>query len=162
MESYFPAFTALVGTVVGGLITASVTFWNSRLAHRNAQKQFLFQNSKAFSELLAAGHLPRSGDVPPECQKRLEECRRLRQVAIETYLFLPAEILREYVKTYGDAAVKATTAESLHGLPQADRAFLNTLKKTRSWLTGQPEEPDFPFVLPCVDWNVEERRCASR
>jgi len=45
--------------------------------------------------------------------------------------------------------------------PPKEAAFFNTLRMTRSWLTGEPMEQDFPFVLPCANWKKEEEKCAG-
>ena len=96
---------SLLGVIIGGCIAAGTGAWTTYLAALwaadNQRKQFLFERAQSFSEFIALQYLPRSGDVPPECQTRLEECRRLRQSAVQIYLFLPYAAQKELIKSYG-------------------------------------------------------------
>ena len=140
------------------MIAIATAYLAAGWAAEAQRKQFLIERSEAFSELLSLHYLPRSGSVPQECQTRLEECRRVRQTAIQTYLFLPTPIQSELVKSFGPAAVAGVSPGSAKGLAPELTAFNNALRLTREWLTGYRDR-DFNFILPCGDWKVEEKEC---
>jgi hypothetical protein len=150
----------LGAVVLGGLITVGANYLTSRWTADAQRKQFLIERSQAFSEFLALNYLPRSGDsdAPPECQTRLQECRELRQTAIQSYFFLPTNVQEELVKSYGDKAVAATSSSNVTGQTAESLAWDNTLRFTREWLTDQSDK-NFNFVLPCANWVVEEKKC---
>jgi hypothetical protein len=152
---------SLAGVVVGGLIAIATAYFSAQWAADNQRKQFLFERAQVFSEFLALQYLPRTGDVPQECQARLEECRRLRQSAVQVYLFLPTVAQNELVKSYGPDAVAAVAPDKTRVLPPEATAFNNALKATRQWLTGEKEE-NFNFILPCANWAVEEKQCKKQ
>ena len=152
---------SLAGVIVGGFIATATAYFSAQWAADNQRKQFLFERAQAFSEFLALQYLPRAGDVPQECQTRLEECRRLRQSAVQVYLFLPTGAQRELVKSYGPEAAAAASPDKAKGLPSEAVAFNNALKATREWLVGD-KESNFNFILPCANWSIEERQCKKQ
>jgi hypothetical protein len=149
---------SLIGVVIGGFISVAATYFASQWTADNQRKQFLIERSQSFSEYMALQYLPRSGDVPQECQVRLQECRQLRQSAFQIYLFLPNNAQRDIVKSYGPKAVEATSSVSGQNLPPEVAAIDNALKDVREWVTGE-KVSDFNFILPCAVWKVEERMC---
>jgi hypothetical protein len=156
-----PLIGPLIGVVIGGLISAGTAYLTSRLTAEGQRQQFLVERSQAFSEFLSLYYLPLSGSVSQECQTRLEECRRLRQEAIQTYLFLPTPIQKELIRSFGPDAVAAVAPNAVKGLKPEAAAFDNALRLTREWLTGY-KDADFNFILPCADWKLEEKQCAKK
>jgi hypothetical protein len=152
---------SLVAGVVGSLLTLGVTYLATGWTAEAQRQQFLIERSQAFSEFLSLQYLPRSGSVPQECQTRLEECRRLRQVAIQMYLFLPTPIHTELIKSYGPEAVTAVSLGNDKNLTPGTKAFNNTMRLTREWLTGQKDDK-FNFLLPCGDWKTEKKQYAKK
>src|SRR3954471_2252474 len=124
---------SLAAVVVGGLLTAAVTYLSTWWTAEAQRRQFLVERSQAFSEFVSLQYLPRSGSVPQACQTRLEECRRIRQVAIQTYLFLPSPAQRELIKSFGPEAVIAVSPESTKGLTSEATALNAALRLTREW-----------------------------
>jgi hypothetical protein len=150
----------LLGVVIGGVITAIIAYFSAQWTADSQRKLFFYKQTQSFSEFLALQYLPRSGEVPPECQTRLEECRRARQSAVQMYLFLPTAAQKELIKSYGPQAVKMSSAGSENNLSQEAKAFDNALKEIRQWLTGE-SDTDFTFILPCADWKSEEKLCRN-
>lgn len=101
-------WTPVISVILSGIIAFSTSYYVNIVGEDAQRRQFLIERSQSFSEFLALNYLPRAGSVPTECQVRLEECRRLRQVAIQTYLFLPTNIQSKLIQSYGPKAVEAT------------------------------------------------------
>ena len=152
---------SLLGVVIGGCISAGAgagtAYFAAKWTADYQRKQFLFERAQSFSEFIALQYLPRSGDVPPECQTRLEECRRLRESALQIYLFLPSAAQKELIKSYEPKAVEAS-ASIPNDLPPEAQAFDHALMAVREWLTGE-KQTDFRFISPCSIWKVEENLC---
>jgi hypothetical protein len=144
-----------------GRMTIGADFLTTRWNAEVQRRQFLLERSQAFSEFLSLNYLSRSGSVPQECQPRLEECRRLRQAAIQTYLFLPTKIQDQLIKSFGAAAVAAASAENAKNLSPEATAFDDALRSTREWLTGD-QDKGFNFILPCASWTLEEKQCLKK
>jgi hypothetical protein len=151
---------SLISAVVGGLIVAIPTnYFTTSMTGENERQQFLFGRSQSFSEYMALQYLPLSGDVPQDCQTRLQECRQLRQSAIQVYLFLPENAQKDLIRSHGARALEQTKYDP--NLPPEVAAINNALKDVRGWVTGKKEvkEADFNFMLPCPDWKLEEKAC---
>lgn len=145
--------------IIGGFISVAATYFAAKLTADNQRRQFLIERSQSFSEYMALNYLPLSGvDIPQECQARLQECRKLRQSAVQIYLFLPTDAQKDLVKSYGPNAVGATSLGSAENLTPEAVAMNNTLKDMREWVTGE-KVSNFYFILPCADWKKEEKMC---
>src|SRR5882672_4728707 len=109
---------SLTGVVLGGLIATGTSYFSARWSADYQHQQFLFERAQSFSEFLALQYLPRSGDVPQECQTRLEECRRLRQSAVQIYLFTPSTVQADLVRSYGEDTVQPATRQPNNMTPE--------------------------------------------
>jgi hypothetical protein len=148
----------LAGVVLGGVIATGTSYLSARWAADYQHQQLLFEHAQSFAEFLSLEYLPRSGDVPAECQARLEECRRLRQAAVQVYLFLPTNVQADLVKSFGPDAAAKTYAENVKGLSPEAAAGSRAIMELREWLWGR-KDANFNFILPCGDWRVEEKAC---
>lgn len=151
----------LTGALVGGLLATGTAYLVAKWSAEDQRKLFQIQQASGFLEFLSLRNLPRSGDVPVECEQRLKECRRERLDAYETYFFLPDSIQHDFIKSYGPQAEAAASDINDAKLPLEQRALIKTLKETRMWLTGEKSE-GFPLVLPCADWAIEQRQCMKK
>jgi ASC-1-like (ASCH) protein len=151
----------IVAVFIGGLLTIGANFLTTRWTAEARRRQFLLERSQAFSEFLSLSYLPRSGSVPPECQPRLEECRRERQAAIQTYLFLPTKIQSQLVRSYGATATAVVSRTGVKDLAPEAAAFDDMLQSTREWFTGEKDR-DFNFILRCANWTLEEQQCVKK
>jgi hypothetical protein len=148
---------SLAGVALGGVIAAGTAYFSARWSADYQHQQFLFERAQSFGEFFALQYLPRSGDVPQECQTRLEECRRLRQAAVQIYLFTPSAIQADLIRSYGENAVQAASPQSIKLTPES-KAFHDALSGLRNWIWGSTEN-NFNFILPCADWKNEEKSC---
>lgn len=125
---------SLAAVVLGGLIATGTSYLSARWSADYQHQQFLFERAQSFSEFLALQYLPKSGDVPQECQTRLEECRRLRQTAVQIFLFTPSTVQVDLVKSYGEKAVQATAPSQRSGMTPEVRALDDALAGLRAWI----------------------------
>jgi hypothetical protein len=146
----------IIGVAIGGLITIAAAYLTARLTRDNERQQFLLERSQSFSEYMAWQYLPLSGDVPQDCQTRLQECRQLRQSAIQDYLFLPENVLKDLIRSHGPRALEQTKFNP--NLPPEVAAVNDALKDAREWLRDT-KEAEFDLILPCANWQLEVKAC---